>query len=126
MARNYYETLGLPMTAEITEIAASLDREFGQVSSLRLIPARQAEAEASGEVLHQIRQTLMNPTTRSKYDAYLSAVENDNRQQIGFAAPERISANPVPVPERTATVFCSSCGRPSRNGARFCGGCGVA
>lgn len=123
MARNYYETLGLPMTAEETEIAARLDREFGQVSSLQRIPARQAEAEARGQALHQIRQTLLNPTTRSKYDAYLSAVESENRPQIGFAAQERTAK---PLPGRAASVFCSTCGRAARDSAKFCAGCGAS
>ena len=32
----------------------------------------------------------------------------------------------MPAPENVGTVFCSSCGRPSRNAAKFCAGCGVA
>ena len=125
MARNYYEALGLPVTAQEPEIAARLEHEFGQVSSLQLIPARQAEAEARGKALHQIRQTLLSPTTRSKYDAYLAAVESDNRPQIGFAAQERTFAV-QPAPVNASTVFCSACGRPTRDSAKFCAGCGTS
>ena len=126
MAQNYYETLGLPMGAGETEIAASLDRELVLVSNLERVPSRQAEADARRQALQQIRQTLLSPTTRSKYDAYLSAIESANKPQIGFAAPEMTPVAPMSAPDKAATVFCSACGRPSRNSAKFCSGCGAS
>jgi len=124
MERNFYATLGLSRTAAETDITASLDRELSKASNLSRIPTRQAETEARRQALQLISQTLLNPATRSMYDAYLSAVDRENRPRIGFSAPERTSAAVVPASEKSVPVFCSACGRPSRNLAKFCAGCG--
>lgn len=75
--KNYYEILGIPENAKVSEIEAAFKEQFNRWNSLASVPKYRRYVDSVKELLQEVRNTLLDPVRRERYDESIEEIAEE-------------------------------------------------